>query len=44
MLSIGGRTGSRYFSSAVATHANRTLFAKAIMDVVSQYGLDGVDI
>jgi GH18 family chitinase len=28
----------------VATDVNRTAFAKAIMDVVSQYGLDGVDI
>jgi chitinase len=27
----------------VATDANRTAFAKAIMDVISQYGLDGVE-
>jgi len=43
ILSVGGWTGSGYFSSAVATDANRTAFAKAIMDVVSQYNLDGVE-
>jgi len=43
MLAIGGRGGSKYFSSAVATDANRTAFAKAVMGVVSQYGLDGVE-
>jgi chitinase len=43
MLSVGGWTDSQYFSSAVATDANRTAFAKAIMDVVSQYNLDGVE-
>jgi chitinase len=30
MLSIGGWGGSQYFSSAVATDANRTAFANAI--------------
>jgi len=44
ILSVGGWTGSQYFSSAVATDANRTVFAKAVMDVVSQYNLDGVEI
>lgn len=43
MLSIGGWTGSRYFSSAVATDANRTAFAEAIVDVVSEYQLDGIE-
>ena len=43
ILSVGGWTGSQYFSSAVATDANRTAFAKAIMGVVSQYNLDGVE-
>jgi chitinase len=42
-LSIGGWAGSVYFSSAVATSANRTMFAKAILDVVSTYDLDGID-
>lgn len=44
MLSVGGWTGSRFFSSAVATDANRTAFANAIVDVVKQYQLDGIEI
>jgi chitinase len=43
LLSVGGWTDSRYFSSAVATEANRTAFAKAVMAAVSQYNLDGVE-
>jgi chitinase len=43
MLSVGGWGGSEYFSSAVATDASRTAFAKAVMNTVSQYGLDGID-
>ena len=43
MLAIGGWGGSKYFSPAVATDANRTVFAKAVMGVVSQYRLDGIE-
>lgn len=43
ILSIGGWTGSQYFSTAVATDANRTAFAQAVMALVSQYNLDGVE-
>ena len=43
ILSIGGWTGSRYFSSAVATDVNRTAFAQAVMKVVSEYNLDGIE-
>ncbi|KAH9027953.1 chitinase [Lactarius pseudohatsudake] len=43
LLSIGGWTGSRYFSSAVATGANRTAFAQAVMKLVSTYNLDGIE-
>lgn len=43
LLTIGGWTGSKYFSSAVATPENRTAFADAVMGLVNQYGLDGVD-
>ncbi|KAI0305232.1 chitinase [Multifurca ochricompacta] len=43
ILSIGGWTGSRYFSSAVATQANRTAFAQAIMRVISRYNLNGIE-
>jgi chitinase len=44
MLSIGGWGGSEYFSSAVATDGNRTAFANAIINVISQYQLGGVEI
>ncbi|KAI9458903.1 chitinase [Lactarius psammicola] len=43
LLSIGGWTGSRYFSSAVATDTNRTAFAEAVMKLVSTYKLDGIE-
>jgi chitinase len=43
LMSIGGWGGSRYFSSAVATDANRTAFAQAVMKVVSTYSLDGIE-
>ncbi|KAI9507541.1 chitinase [Russula earlei] len=43
ILSIGGWTGSRYFSTAVSTSTNRKAFAKAVMKVVLQYQLDGID-
>ena len=43
VMSVGGWGGSQYFSSAVATEANRTAFAKAVMAAISQYGLDGVE-
>ncbi|KAJ6491331.1 glycoside hydrolase family 18 protein [Mycena vitilis] len=42
-LSIGGWSGSVYYSTAVATPENRTAFVKAITDLVSQYQLDGID-
>ncbi|KAI8986628.1 glycoside hydrolase [Trametes punicea] len=43
MLTIGGWTGSSYFSSAVATDANRTAFVKTVLGLVSKYNLDGLD-
>lgn len=43
-LSIGGWTGSVYFSSAVSSAANRQTFAKNIAAVYSTYDLDGIDI
>ena len=42
-LSIGGWTGSQYFSSAVATASNRTAFVHAVVALVTQYKLDGID-
>ncbi|KAH9958054.1 chitinase [Russula dissimulans] len=43
LLSVGGWGGSQYFSSAVATDANRTAFAQAVMNLVTQYSLDGIE-
>jgi chitinase len=40
---VGGWTGSIYFSSAVASAANRTAFASTIMNTVKQYDLDGIE-
>lgn len=42
-LSIGGWTGSRYFSTSVGSSKNRTAFTKAVTNLVQQYSLDGVD-
>lgn len=42
-LSIGGWTGSRYFSTHVGSQENRTIFVKAVTDVVAMYNLDGID-
>ncbi|THU89045.1 glycoside hydrolase [Dendrothele bispora CBS 962.96] len=42
-LSIGGWTGSEFWSTAVGSSENRTTFVKTITDLVSKYDLDGVD-
>jgi len=41
-ISIGGWTGSSYFSTAV-TPQNRSTFVKAVLDLTAKYKLDGVD-
>ncbi|KAL6301424.1 glycoside hydrolase [Sparassis latifolia] len=43
MLTVGGWSGSQYFSTAVATAANRTAFVGAVLGLVKQYNLDGID-
>ena len=43
LVSVGGWTGSLYFSSAVASAENRTAFVKTITDFATQYQLDGID-
>ncbi|KAJ1309099.1 hypothetical protein OPQ81_004777 [Rhizoctonia solani] len=43
-LSIGGWTGSRYFSDAVSNDANRHEFVKNIVQMYEKFNLDGVDI
>ncbi|KAF8836466.1 glycoside hydrolase family 18 protein [Paxillus ammoniavirescens] len=42
-IAVGGWTGSRWFSSNVATQENRTAFVKAVTDFAQQYGIDGVN-
>lgn len=42
-VSIGGWSGSRFFSTAVATEANRTAFVKTVADFADKYQLDAID-
>ena len=43
MLSIGGWTGGRAFSTNVGSEANRTAFVKTVVDLKNKYQLDGID-
>ncbi|GAA5831452.1 hypothetical protein JCM5353_005727 [Sporobolomyces roseus] len=38
---VGGFTGSQYFSTNVATAQNRTIFARTLLAVLDKYGFDG---
>lgn len=42
-MSVGGWTGSLYYSTAVGSATNRTAFVKTITDLATKYNLDGVD-
>ncbi|KAJ8522163.1 hypothetical protein ONZ45_g1244 [Pleurotus djamor] len=42
-ISIGGWTGSRFFSTSVRTAQNRTKFVKTVVDFAKQYKLGAVD-
>ncbi|KAJ7241937.1 chitinase [Mycena haematopus] len=42
-VSIGGWSGSIYWSSNVASARNRTLFVKTVVDFAKKYDLDGLD-
>ncbi|KAF7355619.1 Chitinase [Mycena sanguinolenta] len=42
-VSIGGWTGSLFWSPNVATAQNRTLFVKTLVDFATKYDLDGLD-
>lgn len=44
MLSVGGYTGSRWFSSHVQTPENRAIFTKTLTDVVQMYNFGGIEI
>ncbi|KAF9569320.1 glycoside hydrolase [Agrocybe pediades] len=43
-LSIGGWTGSRYFSTIVSTEKGRSKFAENILATYNKFSLDGIDI
>jgi len=43
LVSIGGWTGSIYYSTAVGSAQNRTAFVKAVVGFVQKYKLDGID-
>ncbi|KAK7432897.1 hypothetical protein QQZ08_000368 [Neonectria magnoliae] len=43
LISIGGWTGSRWFSTSFGSSKNRTAFAKTCLDFVKEHDLDGID-
>ncbi|KAI0808117.1 chitinase [Fomes fomentarius] len=43
LVSVGGWTGSRFFSTAVADAKNRTAFVQTIVKFALRYDLDGID-
>ncbi|KAJ7265788.1 glycoside hydrolase superfamily [Mycena rebaudengoi] len=43
ILSIGGWTGSHYYSRLVNTSASRTKFVNTVLGLVTTYTLDGID-
>jgi chitinase len=43
LVSVGGWTGSGYWSPAVGSAENRTAFVQALGKLVSDYDLDGLD-
>jgi chitinase len=43
IVTVGGWTGSQYFSSAFGSADNRTAFVKTMTNLVSQYSIDGLD-
>ncbi|EIW62034.1 glycoside hydrolase [Trametes versicolor FP-101664 SS1] len=43
-LSVGGWTGSRYFSAAAASPQTRAALAGNILALYTQFGLDGIDL
>ncbi|CAO3635172.1 unnamed protein product [Cunninghamella echinulata] len=43
-LSIGGWTGSKYFSTLTKSDSTRNEFANTLVKIVNDYNLDGIDI
>ncbi|KAF8814370.1 glycoside hydrolase [Phlegmacium glaucopus] len=44
VLSVGGWSGSNWYSKAMSSAENRTKLVNTLIDVVGAYGLDGIDI
>jgi chitinase len=44
MVTLGGWTGSRYFSTNVGSAGKRTAFVKTVTDFATKYNLDGLDV
>ncbi|CAG8791629.1 2403_t:CDS:2, partial [Dentiscutata erythropus] len=44
LLSVGGWTGSQYFSTLASTTESRNNFINATVTMINQFNLDGVDI
>jgi chitinase len=44
LLSVGGWSGSTYFSDIAATPSRRKHFSASCIDIVERYSLDGLDI
>ncbi|KAJ7772104.1 glycoside hydrolase family 18 protein [Mycena maculata] len=44
VLSVGGWTGGAYFHQIAGSSANRSKFVSTLSGIVSEYGLDGIDI
>jgi chitinase len=44
VVSVGGWTGSTYFSSVVATASGRTALAQSMQKMIGDFALDGIDI
>lgn len=42
-ISVGGWSGSKYFSSHFQSAENRTAFANTVLNFLNEYNLDGVD-
>ncbi|PIL36302.1 hypothetical protein GSI_01965 [Ganoderma sinense ZZ0214-1] len=43
LVSVGGWTGSLYYSTAIGSAKNRTAFVKTITSFATKYALDGID-
>lgn len=44
LVSVGGWTGSRFFSKHMSTSARRTQFANQLVQFTWKYGFDGIDL